>query len=200
MAQRLFDHVDAVLRDKTAATSISAQEASQIQDRLHVAIKKLAQRIDEDPDHRDEWTAQKDRADALLKQWMLLQRQRALKQEHDELLDLPKARAEATKATHADVHRSMERTNRALREQLELSEEVRRRMGDGTHDLKKTHERYAEVKQQLSQTQRLLKELDRQAYMDKLWITAGMFIFASVVLLIIVERFPRHLIPIFWIF
>ncbi|RHY04536.1 hypothetical protein DYB25_003328 [Aphanomyces astaci] len=200
MGQPLFERVAALLRDKTAVAAIASQEASKIQERLQVAINKLTQRIDEDPDHKAEWAREKARAETLLKQWLLAQRQRSLQQEHDELMDMPKVRAESMKATHADVHRSMERTNRALRAQIELSEEVRRRMGDGTNDLKKTHERYAEVKEKLKQTQRLLKELDHQAYMDKVWIAAGMFVFAAVVLLIIVERFPRHYIPLFWIF
>ncbi|KAF0687360.1 Aste57867_20883 [Aphanomyces stellatus] len=197
MAQPLFEHVAALLRDKTA--DIAPKEAAQLQERLQAAVSKLSQKIDEDPNQKDSWKAQKERGEALLKQWVLFQRQRLLQHEHDDLTQSAKVRSDGVKATHADVHQSMRRTKQALAAQIQHAADMHRRMGEGTSELKKTHERYAEVKEKLNQTQRLLKELNHQAYMDKVWIAAGMFIFTCVVLLIVVERFPRHYIPIFWL-
>jgi len=196
-----MNQMAAILKAKTAVTALGVKEALALQEDVRGEIRVLKQKIQEEQDAEKylkiQWKQQVEEGEKLLQHWTMWMRKMQLTHEHEALIHRDRVNTNSTDRGNAlvDVKKSMRRTKEVMSAEIERVAQVNRRMDEGKQSLKHTHDQYTQVEAELSRTRKLLFELEKQAYMDKLWILAGMIIFACTVILVILERVPRSFIP-----
>ncbi|OQR88046.1 hypothetical protein ACHHYP_07657 [Achlya hypogyna] len=185
----LYDRLTRLLEDKEAQAALTVKEGVVLQDQLAAALDRLRQKIREDPDDRDKWTAHKERGEALAKQWTGFMRKLRLTKEHENLVGkAPNKPLE--KAPHVAVNQSLKRTQQTLALEMERAAQVQSRLGEGKAHLHQSNDKYAELTAELARTRKILHELQLQANKDRLWIGAGIALLSISVTIVVVERLP----------